>query len=47
MVLDGEVDVAVTTIAPSHPEIIEEAIASEGIVAIVSANTRWPQKKVD
>ncbi|HXT54900.1 MAG TPA: LysR family transcriptional regulator [Candidatus Eisenbacteria bacterium] len=45
MVLDGEVDVAVTTIAPSHPEIIEEAIASEGIVAIVSAKHPLATKK--
>ena len=45
MVLDGEVEVAVTTIAPSHPEIIEEAIASEGIVAIVSAKHPLATKK--
>ena len=45
MVLDGEVDVAVTTIAPSHPEIIAEAIASEGIVAIVSAKHPLATKK--
>ena len=45
MVLDGEVDVAVTTIAPSHSEIIEEAIASEGIVAIVSAKHPLATKK--
>jgi len=45
MVLDGEVDVAVTTIAPSHPAIIEEAIASEGIVAIVSAKHPLAGKK--
>jgi DNA-binding transcriptional LysR family regulator len=45
MVLDGEVDVAVTTIAPSHPEIVEEAIASEEIVAIVSAKHPLASKK--
>jgi DNA-binding transcriptional LysR family regulator len=45
MVLDGEVDVAVTTIAPSHPEIVEEPIASEEIVAIVSAKHALASKK--
>ena len=45
MVLNGEVDVAVTTIAPSHPEIVEESIASEEIVAIVSAKHPLASKK--
>jgi DNA-binding transcriptional LysR family regulator len=46
MVLDGEVDVAVTTIAPSHAEIVEESIAAEEIVAIVSAKHSLANKKV-
>jgi DNA-binding transcriptional LysR family regulator len=45
MVLDSEVDVAVTTIAPSHPEIVEEPIASEEILAIVSAKHPLAAKK--
>jgi DNA-binding transcriptional LysR family regulator len=45
MVLNGEVDVAVTTIAPAHPEIIEEPIASEEIIAVVSANHALASKK--
>jgi len=45
MVLDGEVDIAVTTIAPSHPELVEESIASEQIVAIVSAKHPLATKK--
>jgi len=45
MVLDGEVDIAVTTIAPSHQELVEESIASEQIVAIVSAKHPLASKK--
>ena len=45
MVLDGEVDIAVTTIAPSHQELVEESIASEQIVAIVSAKHPLATKK--
>ena len=45
MVLNGEVDVAVTTIAPAHPEIIEEPIASEEIIAVVSAKHPLASKK--
>jgi len=37
MVLNGEVDIAVTTILPDHPQLVAEAINSEGIVAVVSA----------
>jgi DNA-binding transcriptional LysR family regulator len=37
MVLNGEVDIAVTTIPPAHPQIIEESIAAEEILAVVSA----------
>ena len=48
MVLNGEVDVAVTTIAPAHPEIIEEPIASEEIIAVVVCQARFgEQKKTD
>jgi len=46
MVLDGDVDVAVTTIAPSHPEIVEEPIAAEEIVAIVSGKHSLANKKI-
>jgi DNA-binding transcriptional LysR family regulator len=45
MLLNGEVDVAVTTIAPAHPEIIEEPIASEEIIAVVSAKHPLARKK--
>jgi len=45
MVLNGEVDIAVTTIAPAHPEIIEEPIASEEIIAVVSAKHVLARKK--
>jgi len=45
MILNGEVDVAVTTIAPCHPQIVEEPIASEEIVAIVSAKHPLADKK--
>jgi len=45
MVLDGDVDVAVTTIAPAHPEIVQEPIASEEILAIVSAKHPLAAKK--
>jgi DNA-binding transcriptional LysR family regulator len=45
MVLNGEVDVAVTTIPPSHPQIVEEAIATEDIVAVVSAKHALANKK--
>ncbi len=45
MVLNGEVDVAITTIAPAHPEIIEEPIASEEIIAVVSAKHALASKK--
>jgi DNA-binding transcriptional LysR family regulator len=45
MVLQGEVDVAVTTIPPGHPEIAEEAIACEEILAIVSARHPLAKKR--
>jgi DNA-binding transcriptional LysR family regulator len=37
MVLSGEVEIAVTTVLPDHPQIVAEPINSEGIVAVVSA----------
>lgn len=45
MVLNGEVDVAVTTIPSAHPQIIEEAIATEEILAVVSAKHALARKK--
>jgi DNA-binding transcriptional LysR family regulator len=45
MVLNGEVDIAVTTIPPAHPQIIEEAIASEEILAVVSAKHALASKR--
>jgi DNA-binding transcriptional LysR family regulator len=37
MVLNGEVEIALTTTLPDHPEIFAEPIHSENIVAVVSA----------
>lgn len=37
MVLNGEVEIALTTTFPDHAEIVVEPIHSEGIVAVVSA----------
>lgn len=45
MVLNGEVDVAVTTIPPNHAQIVEEPIATEEIVAVVSAKHALAHKK--
>jgi LysR family transcriptional regulator, cys regulon transcriptional activator len=45
MVLDGEVEIAVTTILPSHPEIVTEPINSEGIVAVVSAKHQLANRR--
>ena len=45
MVLNGEVDIAVTTIPPAHPQIIEEPIASEEILAVVSAKHALASKR--
>lgn len=45
MVLDGEVEIAVTTILPSHPEIVAEPINSEGIVAVVSAKHQLANRR--
>jgi DNA-binding transcriptional LysR family regulator len=45
MVLGGEVDIAITTLSPAHPEITAEPIASEGIVAVVSAKHALANKR--
>lgn len=45
MVLDGDVDIAVTTILPDHPQIVAEPINSEGIVAVVSDKHQLANKK--
>lgn len=45
MVLNNEIDVAVTTIPPAHPQIIEEPVTSEEIVAVVSAKHPLANKK--
>lgn len=37
MVLAGDVEVAITTILPDHPQIVAKPINSEAIVAVVSA----------
>ena len=45
MVLDGDVEIAVTTILPDHPQIVAEPINSEGIVAVVSAKHQLANKR--
>jgi DNA-binding transcriptional LysR family regulator len=45
MVLNGEVEIAVTTILPDHPKIVAEPINSEGIVAVVSAKHPLANKR--
>ena len=45
MVLTGEVEIAVTTILPGHPQIAAEPINSEAIVAIVSAKHQLAGKR--
>ena len=45
MVLNGEVDVAVTTICSGHPQIVEESIAAEEIIAVVSAKHALARKR--
>jgi DNA-binding transcriptional LysR family regulator len=45
MVLNGEVEIAVTTILPDHPQIVAEAINSEGIVAVVAAKHQLAHKR--
>jgi DNA-binding transcriptional LysR family regulator len=45
MVLKGEVEIALTTIPPNHPQIIAEPIHSEEIVAVVSAKHPLAKKE--
>src|SRR5258708_25470238 len=45
MVVNGDVDIAVTTILPDHPQIVAEPVNSEGIVAVVSAKHQLANKK--
>jgi DNA-binding transcriptional LysR family regulator len=45
MVLNGEVEIAVTTILPDHPQIVAEAINSEGIVAVVASKHQLAHKR--
>ena len=45
MVLNGEVEIALTTTLPDHPEIVAEPIHSENIVAVVSAKHRLATKR--
>ena len=45
MVLKGEVEIALTTILPHHPQIIAEPIHVEGLLPSFPLNTRWLRKK--
>jgi DNA-binding transcriptional LysR family regulator len=45
MVLKGEVEIALTTISPNHPQIIAEPIHVEEIVAVVSAKHSLAKKE--
>jgi DNA-binding transcriptional LysR family regulator len=45
MVLNQEVEIALTTSLPNHPQIIAEPIHSEDIVAIVSAKHPFAKKR--
>jgi DNA-binding transcriptional LysR family regulator len=45
MVLNDDVEIAVTTILPDHPQIVAEAINSEGIVAVVAAKHPLANKR--
>jgi len=45
MVLKGEVEIALTTILPNHPQIIAETIHVEEIVAVVSAKHSLAKKE--
>jgi DNA-binding transcriptional LysR family regulator len=45
MLLDGKIDIAVTTIPSFHPQIVEEVIGSEEILAIVSAKHALAHKR--
>src|ERR1043166_685120 len=45
MVLNGDVEIALTTILPQHPQVIAEPIHSEEIVAVVSAKHALASKE--
>ena len=45
MVLNGEVEIALTTILPDHPQVVAEPIHSEEIVAVVSAKHPLAKKE--
>ena len=45
MVLKGEVEIALTTILPNHPQIIAEPIHVEEVVAVVSAKHSLAKKE--
>jgi DNA-binding transcriptional LysR family regulator len=45
MVLKGEVEIALTTTLPEHPQIVAEPIHSEGVVAVVSAKHALAKKE--
>lgn len=45
MILNAEVEIALTTTLPDHPEIVAEPIHSEDIVAIVSAKHPLAKKR--
>ena len=45
MVLNGDVEIALTTIPPQHPQVIAEPIHSEEIVAVVSAKHALASKE--
>jgi DNA-binding transcriptional LysR family regulator len=45
MVLKGEVEIALTTIPPNHPQIIAEPIHVEEVVAVVSAKHSLAKKE--
>jgi DNA-binding transcriptional LysR family regulator len=45
MVLDGEVEIALTTTFPDHPEIVAEPTYSEEVVAVVSAKHPLAKKE--
>jgi LysR family transcriptional activator of glutamate synthase operon len=45
MILNGEVEIALTTSLPNHSQIVSEAIHSEDIVAVVSAKHPFARKR--
>jgi DNA-binding transcriptional LysR family regulator len=45
MILDGEVEIALTTTFPDHPDIVAEPTYSEEVVAVVSAKHALAKKR--